>query len=275
MLFYDTFAGGCNVVCAAKRLGFEVKASDLFQRHFSFVEQKDHRDVEFDTGGTAWFSPPCTDFSVANRNRTYTDRVLFANGSIPQLNTFFLENVRNYETLLPELHAFSLKFRYSFSYRCVNLRHFGSLQNRVRLIGVFTRSSVVLHKFRLFFETSPVPYSYRLADFWDSIEARLDSNCDDSLPYGYYRLHTGSGARKLRLKDEPFPTFTRSCLSRVYALKTRDGGLKTGDILELDGFPSEAFRKYQLTSNRDLAQSVVGDGVPFVFVDKLLKFCLV
>lgn len=270
-MFYDTFAGGCNISLAANELGLATQSSDLHVQHFDWVKALAHSDVEFEKGAIGWFSPPCTDFSVANPYRTSTDRVLFSNRSMGDLQTFFIENVPGFVVTVPELAAWAVKHRMSFYYRVVNLSHYGALQSRSRFIAVLTRSASVGYRFRMFLDSPSACSLSKLQEFWDSIEDLLDPDAGDNwVPDGCYRIHTGSAAKTYRPMDQPFPTFTRSSLSRRYALKTNQGGLKTEDILGLEGFPIGRAGE-PVTSRRSLATSVVGDGVPYRFVSALLN----
>lgn len=270
-MFYDTFAGGCNISLAARELGLDTSSSDLYTQHFDWVKPMAHSEVEFKIGAIGWFSPPCTDFSLANPYRTSTDRVLFSNPTMDKLQTFFIENVPGFVVTVPELAAWAVNHRMSFYYRVVNLSHYGALQSRTRFIAVLTRSASVGHRFRTFLD-SPSAFSLsKLQDFWDSIENVLDTEARDrDIPDGCYRIHTGSAAKTHRPMGQPFPTFTRSSLSRPYALKTNMGGLRTEHILGLEGFPIERSGE-PVTSRRSLATSVVGDGVPYRFVSALLE----
>jgi site-specific DNA-cytosine methylase len=269
MLFYDSFAGGCNVSFAAKSLGFTVKSSDKYIRCFPDVELRDFRSIQFEPGAVAWFSPPCVDYSIANPRRGLSDSVLFENDSITELSTIIVENVPSFRTPanVERLKQLSRAMRSHLAYGCLNLWEYGSLQQRRRFFAVLTRDRAV---WQAMSDGMPkVDSSQTLRNFWHLAsflgdEGGGDRNC----PEGAYRLHTSWGAGRYYSRELPFPTFTRSSLSRRYAFKTREFGFPSSEMWRLDGFPLPL---ECIVDDRTLSMSVVGDGVPYRFVHSLLS----
>jgi site-specific DNA-cytosine methylase len=269
MLFYDSFAGGCNVSIAAKSLGFTVISSDKYVRCFPDVILRDYRDIQFEPGAVAWLSPPCVDYSIANPRRRSSDSVLFENDSITELSTIIVENVPSFRTPVnvARLKQLAAAMRSHLAYGCLNLWEYGSLQQRRRFFAVITRDRDVWSAMDA--GMPKVDSTETLRNFWSKASFLGDYGAGDKgCPEGAYRLHTSWGAGRYYSRELPFPTFTRSSLSRRYAFKTREFAMPSSEMWRLDGFPLPL---ESLVDDRTLSMSVVGDGVPYRFVHRLLS----
>jgi site-specific DNA-cytosine methylase len=269
MKFYDPFCGGCNISIAAKQLGFDVESSDKYVKVYPWVELRDFRSINFETGAVGWFSPPCRDYSTANRNATLSDSILFQNPTIANLSTIIIENVPRFKTsenidrLKNLANSMGANFRYSF----YKLWKYGSIQRRTRFFAVITRDPAVWN--RMNSKSFPtIDNSQYLSEFWEMVNIMGVDRVNYEVPEGMFRMHMGWGANRYRPVGGLLPTLTRSNLARPWALHTRDLSLRTSEMWRVDGYP---LQPNQLVSFRTLSECVAGDGVPFRFCQHLLQ----
>lgn len=268
MLFFDPFCGGCNVSFAAKELGLAVVSSDLFVRAFPDVIQQDYRQVRFTQGAIGWLSPPCLDFSSANPKAQYKDSLLFENPTLCRLDTIFVENVRGFRVHDRALELFASTMGYHYHRMVVDLSDYGAVQSRIRFLGCLSRSGDIVERFR------NIPQRINRENVnraWFIIDSLSIESVDDSIPVGFFRRHTGRGVTRYYPKGQNLPTLTRSNLARPWALVGREWRLPTSEIVAIEGFKWE---HYSILDSRALAQSVIGDGVPYHAVSHILSSVL-